>query len=311
VRVLKEGWIAGALRKTLSLNIRWNPADLKSKPGRYSLKRTMKTLCAVSAVLLATILPAQEPPAGGRGGRGGPALREFLGLGPPPDAEAAERGARLYSPNCGFCHGEKANGASGPDLVRSPLVLHDEKGELIVPLLREGRPDKGMPAFAAMTPAQLSDIVQFLHMRVELTANRGTYKTLNIVTGDAKKGEQFFNGAGGCVGCHSPAGDLARIATRYPPDQLQNRFLWPGGGRGAPRKVKVSLSSGETVSGAITRIDDFTIELNDASGAHRSFDRGDGVKVEVEDRLTAHRALLDKYSDADIHNLTAYLVTLK
>ncbi|HXK01345.1 MAG TPA: cytochrome c [Verrucomicrobiae bacterium] len=271
----------------------------------------MRMLCAISALALAALLPAQEPPAGGRGGRGGPALREFLGLGPPPDAKAAERGAKLYSPNCGFCHGENANGASGPDLVRSPVVLHDEKGELIVPVLRDGRPDKGMPAFAAMTSAQLSDIAQFLHLRVELTANRGTYKTLNVVTGDPKRGEQYFNGAGGCAACHSPTGDLAKIAARYPPDQLQNRFLWPGGGRGAPRKVTVELPSGEKVSGTLARIDDFSVDLTDGSGARRSFNRDDGVKVDVEDRLTAHRTLLDKYSDADIHDLTAYLVTLK
>jgi mono/diheme cytochrome c family protein len=238
-------------------------------------------------------------------------LREFLGLGTAPDPAAAERGAKLYSPNCGFCHGEKANGASGPDLVRSTVVLHDEKGDLIVPLLRQGRPDKGMPAFAAMTAEQLSDIAQFLHMRVELAANRGTYKTQNVVTGDPQKGEQYFNGAGGCAACHSTTGDLAKIGTRYPADILQNRFLWPAGGRGAPRKGSVMLPSGEKVAGNIIRLDDFTVEMTDSSGASRTINRDENVKVEIEDRLTAHRALLDKYTDADIHNVTAYLVTLK
>ena len=265
-----------------------------------------------SLLLLSLPLFAQEPPAGGRGGRG--ALRDFLGLGPAPDPVAAERGAKLYAPNRGFCHGDKAQGAGGPDLVRSSVVLHDEKGDLIVPLLKDGRPDKGMPAFAAMTPDQLSDIAQFLHMRVELTANRGTYKALDIVTGDAKKGEAYFNGAGGCAACHSPTGDLAKIATRFAaPDQLQNRFLWPGGGRGGggpARKVTVALPSGEKVSGTLGRIDDFTVDVTDSTGARRTINR-DGVKVDIEDRLVAHRQLLDKYSDADIHNLTAYLVTLK
>jgi mono/diheme cytochrome c family protein len=240
-------------------------------------------------------------------------LREFLGLGPAPDAAAAERGEKLYAPNCGFCHGEKATGASAPDLVRSTLVLHDEKGELIVPVLRDGRPDKGMPAFGKMTAEQLSDIAQFLHMRVELTANRGTYKSLNIVTGDAAKGEQYFKGAGGCAVCHSPMGDLAKIGGRMAPDQLQNRFLWPGGGRGAvaARKATVTMQDGNKVTGTIRRIDDFTVELTDEAGTAKAIERVGGVKLEIEDRLTAHRALLDKYTDADIHNLTAYLVTLK
>ena len=121
------------------------------------------------------------PPAGrgggrGAGGRGG--TREFLGLGPAPDAAAAARGEKLYAPTCGFCHGDKARGASGPNLVRSEVVLHDEKGELIGAVVSQGRPDKGMPAFAQFTKDQLYDIAQFLQMQVELMANRGIYKRL-------------------------------------------------------------------------------------------------------------------------------------
>lgn len=256
--------------------------------------------------------------AGGRGARGAASTREFLGLGAAPDPVAAERGQKLYAPACAFCHGEKATGAEGPDLVRSPLVLHDEKGELIGPVLLKGRPDKGMPAFSSFTPEQVHDIAQFLHMRVELTANRGTYQNLNVVTGDAEKGRAYFNGAGGCNGCHSPTGDLAHISTKLAPDQLQNKFLWPGagGGRGfgeeAPKKrVTVTLSTGEAITGTLKRLDDFNVSILDSSGNYRSWPRENGLKVEVEDRLAGHRKLLAQYSDADIHNLTAYLVTLK
>ncbi|HEY9141329.1 MAG TPA: cytochrome c, partial [Bryobacteraceae bacterium] len=126
------------------------------------------TLIAVAASLDAQELPPPQP--GSREGRGA-TVREFLGLGAPPDAAAAARGARLYAPNCAFCHGEKATGADGPDLVRSPLVLHDEKGELIGPVLLKGRADKGMPAFSALTADQVYDIAEFLHLKVELAAN--------------------------------------------------------------------------------------------------------------------------------------------
>lgn len=250
------------------------------------------------------LLPAQE---GRRGGRGN--IREFLGLGPPPDPAAAERGSKLYASNCAFCHGEKARGAEGPDLVRSVLVLHDEKGELIGPVISAGRTDRGMPAFPALTGEQRNDIAQFLHMQVELAANRGSYKRLNIVTGDARKGEQYFNGAGRCNTCHSVTGDLAHIATRIPqPDQLQSRFVWPGVPR--ERKVTVTPASGPAVSGTLKRMDDFQVSLWDSSGSYRSFPR-EGVKVEVEDKLSGHRRLLEQYTDADIHDVTAYLVTLK
>jgi cytochrome c553 len=177
-----------------------------------------------------------------------------------------------------------------------------------------------MPAFPALSESQTFDIAQFLHMQVELAANRGSYKRLSVVTGDAKRGEAYFNGTGKCNTCHSPTGDLAKIGGKYPPEQLQTRFLWPeGGGFGSPsraRKVTVTLPSGEKITGTTKRIDDFHVSLYDANGDFHSWSRepsreGGAIRVELEDRMAAHRLLLEKYSDDDIHNLTAYLVTLK
>jgi cytochrome c oxidase cbb3-type subunit 3 len=257
------------------------------------------------SIALAACLIAQD--GGGRGGRAG--TREFLGLGAPPDAAAAARGEKLYAPNCAFCHGEKARGAEGPNLVRSPLVLHDEKGETIGSAITKGFPDKGMPPFAAFTSGQLYDISQFLHLQVELVANRGTYKRLNVVTGDAKAGEARFRAI--CASCHSSTGDLAHIASRYEPDQLQSRFIWPAGrGGGTRQKVTVTLTSGETITGTLKKIDDFDVSLYDSAGNYRSWPRQQ-VRVTLEDRLTGHRKLLEQYSDTEMHNLTAYLVTLK
>ena len=198
----------------------------------YSRKLRVLTALLWIFVVTQVYLSAQErsptPDRSQRGGRGN--IREFLGLGPAPDPIAAERGQKLYAPNCAFCHGEKARGAKAMSLVRSPLVLNDEKGELIAPVLLKGRVDKGMPAFPSLTAAQVYDIAQFLHLQIELAANRGTYKRLNLVTGDASKGEAYFNSTGRCNTCHSTTGDLAHIASRYPPDQLQTKFLWPDAG---------------------------------------------------------------------------------
>src|SRR5215475_12508478 len=165
-------------------------------------------LAALTAAALTPLLLAQEdtPPAGrgggpgGRGGRGGRAgsTREFLGLGAAPDEAAAKKGEPLYKQNCATCHGQNARGAQGPNLVRSVVVLHDEKGEELGPLIKNGRPQGGMPGFPALSPEDLNNIAQYLHLQVELAANRGTYGATygalrNTVTGDAKKGEEFFN----------------------------------------------------------------------------------------------------------------------
>ena len=278
--------------------------------------------------VMALNLRAQEdaPPAagrgqggrGGRGGRGGGGrtggTREFLGLGPAPDAAAAKKGEPLYKQNCSTCHGENARGSQGPNLVRSVIVLHDEKGEEIGPVIKSGRPQAGMPAFPNLSPDDLYNISQYLHLQVELAANRGTYGATyaalrNEVSGDAAKGAQFFNGAGGCTHCHSVTGDLAGIGAKFPQAAaLQSRFLWPA--TPGPAKVSVTLASGESITGTARTMNDFDVSITDAGGRYHQWPR-DQVKVEIEDRLSGHRALLPKYTDADIHNLTAYLVTLK
>jgi cytochrome c oxidase cbb3-type subunit 3 len=233
---------------------------------------------------------------------------------------AVSRGAKLFAANCAGCHGVSAKGGPGaPDLVRSVLVLDDEKGILIAPVLREGRPDQGMPK-PNLTEPQIADIVAWLHVQTYAADHRTTYTFLDVVTGDAKKGQVYFNTAGKCGTCHSATGDLAGIGKKYEPFALQSRWLQPRGARAAtpsdsPRsaiKVTVTLPSGESVSGNLDRIDDFNVSLYDSAGEYHSFAReGATPKVEVRDPLQAHRDLLAQYTDADIHNMTAFLVTLK
>lgn len=237
------------------------------------------------------------------------------------DKEAAERGRKIFVPTCGFCHGNDAHGKSGPDLVRSASVLHDKKGDVIGPVIRNGRPDRGMPPFAALSAEQIADISEFLHSRAADVSNRFAYKIGDLLTGDAQKGAAFFNGDGRCSGCHSPTGDLAHVAAKYEPVELQRRMLYPvpsifdvfmgkAAAPSVPTKVTVRLPSGEQVSGTLDHLDEFTVSMHDASGWYRSFSR-DNATVEVQDPRAAHEALLPKYTDQDMHNVLAYLETLK
>jgi cytochrome c oxidase cbb3-type subunit III len=272
-------------------------------------------LLFTGALLVVLTGPVQmNGQAGGRGARsaGGEAARtrEFLGLGPAPDAAAAKKGEPLFKQNCGGCHGENGRGAQGPNLVRSVTVLHDEKGEQIGAVVRNGRP--GMPPFPALSQDDINNISQFLHLQVELAANRGTYgqnysELTNQVTGDPRQGEAFFKA--NCTRCHSATGDLARIGSKFKEaQQLRARFLWPA--PEGPVKATVTSASGEKVTGAVLRNDDFNLSLRDAAGEYHSWPK-DQIKVDIPDPMAAHRALLAKYSNADIHNMTAYLVTLK
>ncbi len=223
---------------------------------------------------------------------------------------AIERGHKEFGQACGFCHGPDATGARAPDLVRSPLVAHDVKGDLIGEVIRHGRADKGMPA-QSLTDQQVSDIAAFLHARAaESLSSNGlprVYPVERLLTGNAEAGRAFFNGTGGCSKCHSPTGDLSGVAGKYSPIELEARMLYPEGGH---KTAVVTLPSGEQVKGPLAHSDDFEVALRDASGWYRSFSR-DKVKVELQDPLTAHRELLPKLTQADVHNLFAYLESLK
>jgi mono/diheme cytochrome c family protein/small nuclear ribonucleoprotein (snRNP)-like protein len=191
-------------------------------------------------------------------------------------------------------------------------VLHDEKGEEIGQVIRRGRPEGGMPAFPALSDAQVYDIAQFLHLQVELAANRGTYRDTygnlrNQVSGDADKGKVFF--AANCSTCHSVSGDLAGVGKRYPqPPVMLGKIAWPVSS--APIQASVTGKNGEKVTGVLLKYDDFNVALRDSEGCYHAWQRGE-VNVDMPDKLAGHRALLGRYSDADLHNITAYLVTIK
>src|SRR5581483_3472304 len=146
---------------------------------------------------------AQQPKDPNQKQKSGAAALADL-MGPHVDQAAAERGRKIFVPTCGFCHGNDARGKSGPDLVRSALVLHDNKGDTIGPVIRNGRPDRGMPAFPSLSSEQIADISTFLHSRAADASNRFAYKIGDIVTGNPQKGAAFFNGEGHCDTCHSP-----------------------------------------------------------------------------------------------------------
>ncbi len=278
--------------------------------------RALPAIC-----LLAVAIFSQEPPASPGSAdspdqQGGP---DTIGGGV-QDPAAVQRGRKLFVATCGFCHGEDARGRSGPDLVRSTLVLHDSKGNLIGQVVRSGRPQKGMPSFS-LEQDHISDLAAFLHSKTHSAANRFTYVISGLLTGNAKAGEAYFNGAGKCNTCHSPARDLAHIASKYDPAELQSRFLSPPSpddsapleeraNSAASVKITVKLPSGESVSGTLLQLDGFDVALVDSSGWYRSYPRAN-VKVEIRDPLEAHHELLPKYTDAAMHNMLAYLETLK
>lgn len=225
--------------------------------------------------------------------------------------DLAEAGGRLFLQNCAFCHGRDAmGGETGPDLTQSNLVQSDTTGEKVAAVIREGKPDNKMPAFN-FSEQEIRGIIAFIHAReAAAKAHPGGRRGVSpedLQTGNAQAGKQYFEGVGGCTKCHSANGDLAGIARRYQGLKLEERMLFP---EDAKSTVTVTLPSGEKVTGTLAYRDEFTIALRDSSGIYRSWPAS-RVKFTVESPADAHVEQLPKYSDDDIHNLMAYLQTLK
>ncbi len=273
---------------------------------------------AIAARAVAQAPPASRRPAGGLV----PGQQRPAG-----DPAQVARGKTLYGISCTSCHGADLRGGDlgGPNLLRSQVALSDQDGELILPIIQGSRQNAGMPAIP-MSPEDAKAVAAYVRSVVATIGRQGMPPSVglpppSVLVGKATAGQEYF--AAKCISCHSSTGDLRGIATRIPdPKVLQN--LWVSGGGGGRRgpmadtpsartpSVTVTLPSGESIEGQLVRIDDFFVTMKLADGTERTFRRdGEVPKVEVRDPLKAHRDLLAVYTDKDIHDVTAYLVTLK
>lgn len=285
------------------------------------------SLVGLTLLVAARVTPAPAGQAGpaGQGGRG---LNSFPAQQRPAgDPAVVARGKQVYGIACRSCHGADLRGGDmgGPNLLRSDVMLNDGNGEMLRPVVRGGRATSGMPAIDLLD-TDITAVAAYIHS-VLATAQgqgappRGEPVTLNVLVGEAAAGQAYF--AAKCRACHSPIGDLQGIGTRVP-DAMRLQNLWVGGGTagpgdapgGAPGKrdvlAAVTPRGGPRVEGRLDRIDDFSVTLILAGGTRRTFRRaGDNPKVEITDPLAAHKSMLETYTDRDMHNVTAYLVTLK
>ena len=225
--------------------------------------------------------------------------------------ELIESGKSLFKQQCGFCHGRDAGGGeTGPSLVDSELVKSDKAGTEISGVIRNGRPEKGMPKFD-LSESAVASLVAFIHYAEAHNASNGGRRGVlpaDLRTGDAALGKQYFEGQGRCTTCHSPTGDLAHLGTRLVGLKLEQRMLYPNG---VKAKATVTLPGGNSFTGAVAYEDEFTIAIRDAEGRYRSWPKIPSVRVQIDSPAEAHVELLGQYTDADIHNLMAYLQTLK
>jgi len=285
---------------------------------RVSSKGSIVWPVMALGVLVGSLVVRAQAPAGSVGPRPnvGPTDRPVI------NAAAVVRGRRVWAAECITCHGATARGSDkGPGLLTSLLILKDRQGSELGPFLKKGHPVQSGRPSASVTDAEIADVMQFVRQRINDTL-RGSpvFEAGDILTGDAVAGAAYFSGAGGCTACHSATGDLAKVGTRYGPVDLQQRMLFPVssrlGARGAgPNRTAVNVTvtpaSGAAMTGVLVEQDDFFLTFREASGGVRTVRKSPALRIAIDDPLRAHHEWLDRVGDKDIHDLVAYLVTLK
>jgi mono/diheme cytochrome c family protein len=298
---------------------------------KTNLKPALLLLCIALAATATAFAQGGGRGRGAAGASGGPPAGPQLigGRFKAYPQDAIQRGLASYNATCGYCHGERGKGGNGgPDLIRSDVTLHDEDGVGMAAYLKGEAHQKALKT--DVPQATVFDIAAYLHSRVIAAANRTDPIHVDDVAkaGDPKAGQAYFNGAGGCGKCHQPDGDLKGIGARFDVVTLQERIVNPRGGRGGggfgrgggapappdPNAITttVTLPNGQTFTGISLRTTDFDVTLRLPDGSTQTWARDNGIpKVETHDPLAEHVRIMTKLKDSDMHNLTAYLATLK
>ena len=261
-----------------------------------------------------------------------PAVFQVSGR-PPVDEAAHDRGRAIWASQCIDCHGSQARGSEkGPNIIRTKTVNFDRSaqtvGSVLGAFLKAGHPTMSGKASATFTQDEVIALAHFLRQRVNDTMRSSALFTVgDILVGDRAAGQAFFNGAGRCTTCHSATTrSLAGIGSRVPaPVDLQQRMMFPAivpRGRGVgpagsattnPNAITVSIApeSGPAINGVLVEQSDFFVTVRMTDGTVRAVRRTPGMKVVVTNPFQAHIDLLDVITDAQMHDLVAYLESLK
>ena len=277
----------------------------------------------VACAALGAVALAQQPPP-----------PRVIPASPPADPAAHDRGRDLWAKQCIDCHGTQARGSEkGPNIIRSTVVNYDRTsftpGSVLGPFLKKGHPTQSGAPSSGFTDEQVVALAHFLRQRVNDTM-RGSplFVPGDVLTGNAKAGEAYFLGEGNCSTCHTATSrSLAGIRSRMSSTvDLQQRMLFPMGGRGGrgrggaapaaapnPNAVTVTITpaSGAPLSGVLVDQDSFFVTFRNAAGELQTVRRTPGMKVVTNNPFQAHVDLLDRLTDKNVHDLVAYLETLK
>ena len=235
------------------------------------------------------------------------ALKPYAGQ--KPAALSAEQefelGRQTFEGNCAVCHGMDASGGRGPNLRRAHIARAPDDASLC-DLIENGIPPE-MPGGAFLTDVEVRALVAFVGSLGKSAAA--------ALTGDPARGARIY-AANGCSSCHILSGqgsglgpELTDLADRRSAAYVREVLLDPAARLPAEfLMVRVTTGSGEVTEGIRVNEDNFTIQLKDASGTTRSFDKAQ-LKSQEQLRGRTPMPAFNNLSGTDLQDLVAYLLT--
>ena len=237
-------------------------------------------------------------------------LHAQSGPNPATSPEDIEAGGRAFRSHCAECHGRNGEGGRGPALNTGELH-HGSRDEDLFQNISKGIPGTEMPGIY-FTEYQIWPLVSF----VRSLSSGGRHQT---PPGNADRGEEIYEGKGGCSGCHAIGGrgglqgpDLSVVGSQRTPDHLRASIVRPGDI--VPRDwwpVRAVDRDGRTYAGRRLNEDSFSIQILDAQGELRGLLKSELRELHVEEKRSTMPSYEGRLSAAELDDLVAYLYTLR
>jgi cytochrome c oxidase cbb3-type subunit 3 len=221
------------------------------------------------------------------------------------------RGKQLFLGHCAPCHGPAGDGGKGANLARPVLPRAADDRSLFL-VVRKGIPGTEMPGAWEMIDHEIWQVAAFVR-------TLGRVAQEEPVTGDRTRGAELVRSKGNCLQCHTVGREGGRMAPpltdvgyRRSAAFLRQTLLDPKAT--IPEDfvyVELVTKGKKRISGIRINEDTYSIQVRDLSDRLHSFYKSELAEVQRDRKRTPMPSYQGKFSDSEMGDVVAYLLSLR
>ena len=220
-------------------------------------------------------------------------------------------GRQTFESSCAPCHGSNGKGGErAADIATRPEIVRLSDSETLK-VLRNGILQKGMPPFATLGSARLSDLLNYLR------SLQGKSKALTSMA-SSEEGKETFRGKGGCSQCHMIHGtggflgpDLSDYGASHTADDVRSAIVSaekrPGFRKGL---AKATTEDGRQISGLVRNEDNFSVQLQALDGTFRLLEKSNVSELTFDSAPLMPDNYGSSLSKSELDQLVGYLLSV-